>query len=210
MGKEAHASRTTEGRTTTGARRLDAARLTPDGVLYGRAAGRKLAEAIARELQHAARGTVLVVDLTKVRQASYAALKEMFSVLDLLRTMKLAERYLLFYVDARNEDLLEAVEVTALARRQMLPVIDRKGVWHNFGRLTKTERDTLELVEASDGLTSKDLQHRFALLASAASNRLRRLHDLRLIKREERVVARSGGREFVYLPLVTRRRAPGR
>ena len=202
MGKESQVRIRPLGNSTTLLHHLDASRLTDGGVLYGRAAGQRIAQTIARELQTIARGSVLVVDLTKVRQASYAVLKEMFSVLDLLRTLKLAERYLLFYVDARNEDLLEAVEAAAVARGSMLPVIDRNGVWHNFGRLTKAERDTLEAVEASAGLTSKALQARFGLLASAASNRLRRLHHLRLIKREERVVPGSGGREFLYMPLV--------
>ncbi|HEV2765539.1 MAG TPA: MarR family transcriptional regulator [Pyrinomonadaceae bacterium] len=198
MAKDTHV------RTRSAARagRLDASALTDGGVLYGRDAGRRVAEAVERELREAAPGSVLVVDLTKVRQASYAALKEMFTVLDLLRTSKLAECYLLFQVDARDEDLLEAVEAAARERRSMLPVVERGGAWLSSGRLTKAERDTLEAVEQSGGLTTKDLQQRFDLLASAASNRLRRLHDLRLVRREERVVPFSGGREFIYTPLV--------
>jgi predicted transcriptional regulator len=67
--------------------------------------------------------------------------------------------------------------------------------------LTKAETSTLELIEMKGELTSKELRGEQGLLPSAASNRLRRLHHLRLIRREERAVPASGGREFVYRPL---------
>jgi predicted transcriptional regulator len=84
----------------------------------------------------------------------------------------------------------------------VIPVIDKTGARHNYGKLTKAERDTLKAVERYGRLTSRELRERLGMLPSAASNRLRRLHHLRLIRRDERAVPTSGGREFVYRPLV--------
>lgn len=149
---------------------------------------------------------MLLIDLTKLRQASYPALREVLSVVEVLRTARHDEKYLVFYIDQRNRDLVESIEMIAQARGHLIRAIDRSGAWHNFGKLTKAERDTLEIVEQRGELTSRELHRRSGLLPSAASNRLRRLHYLRLIKREERVVPRSGGREFVYKPLVSTKR----
>jgi hypothetical protein len=149
---------------------------------------------------------VLLIDFTKLRQASYPALREVLSVVNVLRAAKHEEKYLVFYVDLRNRDLVESIEMIARARGHLIPVLDRSGDRHYFGKLTKAERDTLEVVEQHGALTSSELHHRSGLPPSAASNRLRRLHHLRLIRREERVVPASGGREFVYKPLVSTKR----
>ena len=50
-------------------------------------------------------------------------------------------------------------------------------------------------------LTAAQLQTHFQLLPSAASNRLRKLHQMRVIRREEQSRAINGGREYLYMPL---------
>jgi MarR family len=187
--------------------RLDVSQMTTGGMLFGGEAGHRIYRAIFRRLRTLPREGALLVDLSGVRQASHQALKEALSVVDVLRTAKFEERFLVFRVDTRNRDLVEAIEMVARLGRDVIPVIDRGGARHNFGKLTAAERNTLKAVERSGGLTSRELRERLGLLPSAASNRLRRLHHLRLIRREERAVTVSGGREFVYSPLVPPRPA---
>jgi DNA-binding MarR family transcriptional regulator len=185
--------------------RLDVSRLTTGGMLFGVAAGHKVFRAIFQRLRALPKGAALLVDLGGVRQASNQALKEVLSVVDVLRTAKFEERFLVFRVDERNRDLVEAIEMVARLGGDVIPAVDRAGTRYNFGKLTAAERDTLKAVERAGGLTSRELRERLGLLPSAASNRLRRLHHLRLIRRDERPVTVSGGREFVYRPLLPAR-----
>jgi hypothetical protein len=184
--------------------------MTTGGMLFGRDAGHRVYGAIYQRLRRLPKEGALLVDFGRVRQASNQALKETLSVVDVLRTAKFEERFLLFRVDTRNRDLVEAIEMVARLGGDIIPVIDRGGVRHNFGKLTKAESDTLKAVERYGELTSRELRERLGLLPSAASNRLRRLHHLRLIRRVERAVPGSGGREFVYRPVVPPRRASER
>jgi hypothetical protein len=174
-------------------------------MLFGGEAGHRIYRAIFQRLRALPKEGVLLVDLSRVRQASSQALKETLSVVDVLRTAKFEERFLVFRVDTRNRDLVEAIEMVARLGGDVIPAVDRGGARHNFGKLTAAERNTLKAVERYGELTSRELRERLGLLPSAASNRLRRLHHLRLIRRDERAVTVSGGREFVYRPLV----APG-
>lgn len=187
------------------AHRLDANSLADEGYLLDRTAGRKVREAVARQLSRLPRGSVLLVDLSRLRRASYTALREVFSLVDLIRSPKFEGKYLVFCAGTRNLDLSESIEITVEARGSMIPLIDCKGEWHNFGKLTKAERETMEAVERRGRLTSLELRGQFGMLASAASNRLRRLHHLRLVMREECDKPGSGGREFVYRPLFSRK-----
>jgi hypothetical protein len=171
-------------------------------MLFGRDAGHRVYKLIYQRLRRLPKEGLLLVDLSRVRQASNQALKEMLSILDVLRTAKFAERFLIFRFDTRNNDMVEAVEMIARLGGEVIPVVDRRGVRHNFGKMTKAESDTLKAVERFGELTSREMRERLGLLPSAASNRLRRLHHLRLIRRDERAVPGSGGREFVYRPVV--------
>lgn len=187
---------------TAFADRLNVGAMAAGGMLFGGDAGHRVHRAIHQKLRHLPRKSVLLVDLGGVRQASNQALKEALAVVDVLRTSKFEERYIVFRVDTRNADLVDSIEMVARLGGDIIPVIDRAGARYNFGKLTKAERDTLKAVERYGELTSRELRERLGLLPSAASNRLRRLHHLRLIRRDERVVPTSGGREFVYRPLV--------
>jgi hypothetical protein len=176
-------------------------------MLFGREAGHKVYAAVYQRLRRLPKEGLLVVDLTRLRQASHQALKEALHVLHVLRSAKFEERFLVFRVDARNRELVESLEVVARLDGDVIPAVGRDGARLNFGKLTGAERDTLKAVERFGALTSRELRERLGLLPSAASNRLRRLHHLRLIRRDERAVPGSGGREFVYRPVVAD--APG-
>ena len=180
---------------------LDISPMTTGGLLFGREAGHRIYKAVYQRLRQLPREGVLVVDLTRLRQASHQALKELLGVLHVLRSARFEERYLVFRVDARNRELSESIEMVARQGGEVIPAVVRDGLRLNFGKLTGAERDTLKAVERYGELTSRELRERLGLLPSAASNRLRRLHHLRLIRRDERAVSGSGGREFVYRPV---------
>jgi hypothetical protein len=198
------------GRADSFTDRLDLAPLASGGFLFGAEAGHRVYKAVYQRLRALPKEGVLLVDLSRVRQASNPALKETLHVLHVLRTAKFEEKFLLFRVDERNRDLCESIEIVARMGGDVLPAVGRGGARLHFGKLTAAERDTLRAVERCGELTSRELRERLGLLPSAASNRLRRLHHLRLIRRDERAVSVSGGREFVYRPLVPPGAARGR
>jgi hypothetical protein len=197
------------GRTDSLPFRIDIYPLTTEGALLSGAAGHRVYRAIYSALRRLPKGAALLVEFCRVQAASSQALREILSVFDVLRSSKFEERFVVFQVDARNRDLVESLELSARFGGGVVPVIDAAGERRDFGKLTKAERDTLKAVERVGELTSRELRERLGLLPSAASNRLRRLHQLRLLRREERAVPGSGGREFVYRPLVEKRRRGG-
>lgn len=181
---------------------LDVSPMTPGGLLFSKDAGHRIYKAVYQRLRRLPKEGLLVVDLTGLRQASNPALKEALHVLHVLRSAKFEERFLVFRVDERNRELVESIEMLARLDGEVIPAVGRDGARLSFGKLTAAERDTLKAVERFGELTSRELRERLGLLPSAASNRLRRLHHLRLIRRDERTVSVSGGREFVYRPVV--------
>lgn len=181
---------------------FDVSQMVTGGMFFGKEAGHKVYKAVYERLRRLPMEGLLIVDLTGLRQASHQALKEALHILHVLRSAKFEERFLVFRVDARHRELVESIETVARLGGNVIPAVGRNGARLNFGKLTGAERDTLKAVEHFGELTSRELRERLGLLPSAASNRLRRLHHLRLIRRDERAVSVSGGREFVYRPVV--------
>jgi hypothetical protein len=171
------------------------------GTLVGGAVGQRLYDVIPSRLRRLPQGSILLVDLRAVRQASHAALREILSVLPAVRTSEFEAKYLLFHIALENEELVESLQVVARDQGEVIPVLGATGSWHAFGKLTKAEQDTLEAVLAIGEVTAAQISQRFHLPVSAASNRLRRLYTRRLVQREQRLIPGTGGREFVYQPL---------
>src|SRR5690348_14504800 len=79
---------------------LDVATFLGDAKGKDRLVGQDIRDAILEALYNLPSGSVLVVDLRGIRQASYFALHEMFAVLPALSSAPtLAEKYLLFRVE---------------------------------------------------------------------------------------------------------------
>lgn len=170
--------------------------------LVEHAAGRRVFEDVTARLRRPTGDGRFIVDLTGLRQVGYLALVELLALQDTVRAAEMEERYLIYRVDPDQHELLELLGVALRSRRMALPLVDTAGAHRVLGRLTRSERDTLEFVLRRKEVTSVELGDQFALESSAASNRLRRLYSLRLVRREERVPSGQGGREFVYRPLV--------
>jgi hypothetical protein len=165
--------------------------------------GRELGQALRRALARTAPGAVVVADLRRVQHAGYRALHEVLAAVAAAHA-ELEYRYLLIWIDRDNEELLASLTAAAVERGTALPLLlYPEGLAGTVGKLTKSERDTLDLVERSGTLTAASLRTQIDVGASSASNRLRRLYRLRLVRRQERIVAESGGREFIYEALVT-------
>jgi hypothetical protein len=160
-----------------------------------------LQEAILDRLRALQPGETLLVDLAPLHQASYSMLRDLFLVAVILRTRELENRYVLYRVDDTDVELIDTLEVIARDRREVLPAINTEGCWRTFGRLAKAERDTLGVVLEAQEITTAQLCVQMSLMPSAASNRLRRLYALRIVKRIERLLRGRGGREFVYQSL---------
>jgi hypothetical protein len=81
-------------------------------------------------------------------------------------------------------------------RKAVLLTVAPAGGWGHVGRLAPYLLDTLELVAAKGQLTVGELSVKRNRQNNAASNRLNRLHQLRLVRRE--AVITTNGLTYVY------------
>ncbi len=79
---------------------------------------------------------------------------------------------------------------------------DEKGKLEILGEITKAQRDTLKIVIKKKEITSTELSTLFNIPINAASNRLKDLYSMKLVKRSERILPFTGGRQFIYRSLI--------
>lgn len=77
-----------------------------------------------------------------------------------------------------------------------LLAVEPTGGWQVLGGLEENLAETLNLVHERGRLTASDLVSQLSMAVSAASTRLKRLHDLRLVRRE--VEATGRGLQYLY------------
>lgn len=77
-----------------------------------------------------------------------------------------------------------------------LLAVEVTGEWHVLGNLEENLVETLELVHLQQGLTASELVSRLGLAVNTASTRLKRLHNLHLVRRESEVSER--GLQYLY------------
>ncbi len=170
--------------------------------LTERAEGEWVGQQIRQRLYSMPAGQILIVDFSAVHVTSYFALQEALAVLYPVALAPAGEeKYMALYAEEENTDLFDAVNLIACSRRCVVPTLSTTGRWRIAGKLTLSERATMALLTQVGSLTAAQLQAHFQLLPSAASNRLRKLHQMRVIRREEQSRAISGGREYLYMPL---------
>ncbi len=75
-------------------------------------------------------------------------------------------------------------------------LVDASGRWQVIGQLEKSLRETLDMVAEHDTLTAPQLAERIGSAVNTASNRLKRLYDGRLIRREHEVSEK--GLQYIY------------
>ena len=177
------------------------ATLFADGALIERAVGRAVGLKLRASLESLPAESVLLIDLRRLHRADFFALRELIMALEMTCGRGRVSRYRAFAVDPSHTETLETLELIARDRDLLLPLVNAVGEWRFIGRLTAMERETLAIVLAAGTMTAAEISLRCSIPISAASNRLRRLHMLCLIRRRERAVSR-GGREFLYSSLL--------
>jgi predicted transcriptional regulator len=86
--------------------------------------------------------------------------------------------------------------------QSLMLAIENSGGWGILGSPTKAQCDTFSLIAKHGEMTSAQLSELLNISVNAACNRLLDLYNLRLIRRTERLLGETGGREYVYRPII--------
>lgn len=186
--------------------------------------GRKVQEALDKELRRLPAGGVLLIDFDGVEMMDYSFADEAFGTLySRMSAREYPDRHLVLLTreDEMSEALLENIEV-ALNRREVaalvLPAGDiaaleavlRKGgsgengkspevpEWQVLGTLPAHLIETLREVMGKGTVTVRELAMALGLdSATACNNRIAKLYQLHLVRREATIVP-EGGRQYCY------------
>lgn len=143
-------------------------------------------------------GGVLALDFTAVRvmDSSFAG----GSVIRLLRELvddKHGDKYIILIHTTDSTEYNLNMTIRGHGLKLGLQVIDPSGQHRLLGQIEPNLEDTLALVNKRQTLTARDLADlQPGMAINTASNRLKRLFDLRLIQRVEETT--ETGRQHVY------------
>lgn len=166
--------------------------------LLSREQGRRIFQRIEEELRKLPEGGILLLDLRNISYATAACLIEILSILDVPREREFQDKYIVLKSDSRNRDLNDCLTLALKEKSKAILWVDEKGNCCVLGELTKAQKDTLEIIRNRRKATSTEISKLLNIPISAASNRLKDLYDMKLVKREERILPGTGGRQFVY------------
>ena len=74
--------------------------------------------------------------------------------------------------------------------------MENTGAWQCIGHLEPSLNETLEIIAQRGHLTAPELADLKKLIVNSASNRLKRLYDQRLVRREHEVSEK--GLQYIY------------
>jgi hypothetical protein len=193
-------------------------------MLAMRPQGRRVQEALDARLRELPPGGVLVVDFEGVEMMDYSFADEALgAIYSRMSAKEYPDRHLVLEVreDELGEALLENLEV-ALNRREVAAlVLSRSGnggatavqtvtfpgrgkgsPWRVVGDLPGHLVETLKAVMDKGQITVRELSTMLGLdSATACNNRIARLYQLHLVRREATVVP-EGGRQYSYSAVV--------
>lgn len=97
-----------------------------------------------------------------------------------------------------SADSVKNFEAVLSLRQLKLPLLalDSEGTWTLIGRLEDSLRETLDLILTAGRLTASELVSRLGLAVNTASTRLKRLHNLHLVRREYEISEK--GLQYIY------------
>ncbi len=182
--------------------------------------GRSVQEKLDARLRALPMGGVLVVDFEGVEMMDYSFADEALgTILSRMAAKEYPDRHLVIETkgDELSDALLENVEV-ALNRREVAALVlpqntmnkTKKapnisavaGKWRILGDLPTHLVDTLRAVMDKGCVTVRDLSEALKLdSATACNNRIARLYQMHLVRREATVVP-EGGRQYCYSAVV--------
>lgn len=161
------------------------------GVDNGREVHRHLERAIS-----ALPSCMVGIDLSGIRQADVSFSRE--AIVETLRRFRPSHQFVL--MNPQNEVVVENLEAALDRRGETVLLRERGGTIRPIGRdLGLGLRPLLETVIRLGRATSRDiLAHHSGMSIQNASNKLKELWQLGLLRREE-TSAQSGGREWLYV-----------
>ncbi len=166
--------------------------------LLSREQGRRIFQRIEEELRTLSEGGILLLDLRNISYATVACLIEILYILDVPRERGFQDKYVILRSDSRNRDLNDCLTLALKEKGKAVSLVDESGKCRVLGELTKAQRDTLEIIRDRREATSTEISKLLNIPINAASNRLKDLYDMKLVKREEKILPGTGGRQFVY------------
>ena len=179
--------------------------------LVTRELGQKIYADMASALQAPPAGGVLTIDFSGIRVVDTSFADE--TILRLLKELvegKYGERFLCLYNPSQSTIAnLEGAIARKRLRLAFFAIFPGKK-WQCIGRYDSSAfpddqiepllQETLRLVVEREKLTARELATREKIELNNASTRLKKLHDARLVKREEMVS--EEGKSYVYKSLV--------
>jgi hypothetical protein len=97
-----------------------------------------------------------------------------------------------------TQDSIKNINAAISLRRRKLPLlaVEPQGSWQVLGHLEEHLLGTLKLVSERERLTATELMSMLNLAVNTASTRLKRLHNLHLVRREYEVSEK--GLQYIY------------
>jgi hypothetical protein len=167
------------------------------GYFLTREQGEKAYELIELELQHTPEGSALVLDFppSQLVDSSFADESAVRLGEEILKG-RYGDRCLL--LKNLTADSLKNFEAVISLRGIKLPLLAfGPGLgWKVLGHLEKNLSETLVIVIESERVTASDLVSRWGLAVNTASTRLKRLHNLHLVRREYEITDK--GLQYIY------------
>lgn len=169
----------------------------PEADLVTREIGAKAYDSIRQEFSQMASGMVLIFNFTGV-----LVMDSSFTGPSLLRLMReliegqFGDRYLA--LSRVNSSTKENIDLTIRGHglKLAIPLIEKDSPICLLGEIEPNLKNTFDIVNHRKNITARDLADLEGIGISAASNRLKKLYDLRLITRNEEIT--SEGRRHRY------------
>jgi hypothetical protein len=180
--------------------------------------GLQVQQSLDAELRRLPPGSVLVLDFQGVEMMDYSFADEAFGALySRMAAREYPDRYMVLATgdDEVSQALLENIEVALQQREVAALVVPHERIegngdhamresdgWEVIGVLPEHLLDTLRAVMEKEQVTVRDLVEALHLdSATACNNRVAKLHQLRLVRREAAIVP-EGGRQYCYSSVI--------
>lgn len=162
--------------------------------LWGRAKGVEVREQIEAMLSNMGEGEVLVLNIKDVEVMDFSFASEVFGKLLARMPTEYSGRYVV--LREPTEYVKENLQA-ALVDMELAVLIIRGKKWDVIGKFGQADRETLQALVQLGVATTSNLAKELGISITACSNRLKKLHELGLIRRE-RTTAPSGGEQYQY------------
>lgn len=145
---------------------------------------------------------ILCLDFQNILFATPAGINEILNLFNELTREEFKDKFVVLRLNNSNNDLLISFNFIVKDKGLTVLVITEAENYRILGKVSKSLRDTLKIIEDKKVVTSKTISRNLGIPLSAASARLRKLNQLKLISREEEALPFTGGRQFLYHWLV--------